>query len=402
MTLLRFAARNVSRNLRRSASIVLAMAAGLVVLVFLKGVTDGYVDEQLEAALGRSAGHVVVHSATSGAIVDGGAAARRLAADVRVVAASPRIRLEAFARTDAGTAGVAVLGVDAAAESRTSWVPRSLVAGEFLPDAAPREAPPAVLGEGLAMRLAAATDDRVTLLVEGRDGALVADVFRVAGVFRTGDRAFDGSVVYVPRDVARTMLLLDGDATEVVARVRDPLRAGEIASAADAAMSSDGLRVESWREAVPEVRQAMETLHAVELLRSATLFLLVGLGIFNTVMMSLYERRRELGVLAAVGMRPGAIFRCLVLEVAILAAHALALGLAVGVAVTQTWLGSRGLDLSALGARLLPGSGVIHPVVRADNLIAAAAWVAAISVAVLVLPAWRLLRLDPAQALRDR
>jgi ABC-type antimicrobial peptide transport system permease subunit len=183
------------------------------------------------------------------------------------------------------------------------------------------------------------------------------------------------------------------------------MRAEASASRAAASQSLAGLRVESWRESVPEVRSAMEMLHAVEFIRSATLFTLVGLGIFNTVMMSLYERRREFGVLLAVGMRPSAVFRVLVLEIAVIAAHALLLGVAVGVGVTQTWLGAKGIDLSSVGAHLpnaLPGASVIHPVVRPDNLLAAAAWIVATSLAVLVVPGWRLLRLDPADALRDR
>jgi ABC-type antimicrobial peptide transport system permease subunit len=191
----------------------------------------------------------------------------------------------------------------------------------------------------------------------------------------------------------------------VIARVRDPMRAAESAARAAASPSLAGLSVESWRESVPEVRSAMEMLHAVEYIRSATLFCLVGLGIFNTVMMSLYERRREFGVLLAVGMRPGAVFQVIVLEIAVIAAHALLVGVAVGVGVTQTWLGARGIDLSAVGAHLpnsLPGASVIHPVVHPDNLLEAAAWIAATSLAVLVVPGWRLLRLDPADALRDR
>jgi ABC-type lipoprotein release transport system permease subunit len=405
MTLVRFAVRNVVRNLRRSVLTMLAMAAGLFVLVFMKGVTDGYVEEQLEAALGISLGHLAVRTTDGSALADGGAAAKALEQDPLVVAAAPRIRFEGFAKSVGGSAGVAVLGVDADAEARTTRLPRSIEVGAFLPPSATGDAPPAALGAELARRLGVSVDDRATLLVEGGDGALTAEVFRVAGVFRTGNAAFDASTMYVPRDVAKRMLVLAGDATEVIARVRDPLRAAESAARASASPAFAGLRVESWRESVPEVRSAMEMLHAVEYIRSATLFCLVGLGIFNTVMMSLYERRREFGVLLAVGMRPGQVFGVLVLEVAVIAAHALLVGTAVGVGVTQTWLGARGIDLSALGAHLpnsLPGAGVIHPVVHPDNLLQAAAWIAAISLAVLVAPGWRLLRLDPADALRDR
>jgi ABC-type lipoprotein release transport system permease subunit len=405
MTLLRFALRNVVRNLRRSVLTALAMAAGLFVLIFVKGVTDGYVDRQIESALGTSLGHVVARAPEGGAIADGAAAARGLESDPDVVAAAPRIRFEGFAKGVGGAVGAVLLGVDAESEARATRLPRSIVEGAFLPPPAKGEAPPAALGAGLARRLDVAVEDRVTLLVEGGDGAMVAEVFRVAGVFRTGDETFDAAAMYVPRDDARRMLLLDGDATEVVARVRDPLRAEEAAARAAAAPALAGLSVENWRESVPELRRAIEMLHALEFLRSVMLFTLVGLGIFNTAMMSLYERRREFGVLLAVGMRPGAVLRCLVLEIAVIAAHAVLLGVAVGVGVTQAWYGTRGIDLSGLGAHLpgaVPGASVIYPIVRPDNLVAAGVWIAATSLAVLVVPGWRLLRMDPAEALRDR
>jgi len=406
MTLLRFAVRNVVRNLRRSVLTMLAMAAGLFVLIFLKGVTDGYVDDQIESALGVSRGHLAVRAVEDGgAVVDAASVVRALESDPRVIAAAPRVRFEGFAKSETGSAGVVVLGVDADAEARATRLPRAVVDGAFLPPAATGDLTPSVVGADLARRLGLARDGRVTLLVEGADGAMVAEVFRVAGIFRTGDGAFDAATMYVPRDAAKRMLSPPGDATEVIARVRDPLRADEIAARVGADPALAGLSTRSWQEYVPELRQGMQMLRAVELVRSITLFLLVGVGIFNTVMMSLYERRREFGVLLAVGMRPAAVFRCVVLEISVIAFHALLVGTAAGLGVTQTWLGARGIDVESVGGRLpnsLPGANVIHPVVHADNLLAATAWILATSIAVLIVPGWRLLRLDPADALRDR
>ena len=402
MTLVRFALRNVLRHRRRSLLTLAIVAAGLFVLVFLRALQDGYIARQFDAALGAGVGHVSLLPADEDAgIADGDGLARRLCEDPAIVAAAPRIRCEGFAKTADASAGVLVVGVDPEAETRVSGFDRELVEGAWLVPAAEGDTPQMVAGEQLAQRLAASAGDRVAVLVQGRDGALVAENFTLTGIVRTGGAAFDQAAVCVPRDVAKRLLLLDGDATEVVAKLRRPLDAPEVAARLDL----PGARVVTWRDTAPWLVQAVEVFAVMERIRSAILLLLVGLAIFNTVTMSVAERRREFGVLMAVGMRPAAIFRCLVLEVGIVSFHGLVLGLAAALVVCGPWLGTHGLDVRDFGARLADsaaGATIIHPLVTPDNVVLATLWVAVLSIAVLVLPAWRILRLDPAEALRER
>ncbi|HEY2988949.1 MAG TPA: ABC transporter permease [Candidatus Binatia bacterium] len=405
LTLLRFARRNVLRNARRSALTVAAMAGGLFVLVFLKGLQDGYVAQRLDAGLGLSLGHIVVRSADRSGILDGTGVAKALASEPGVIAAAPRVRFEAFAQSAAAAAGISVLGVDPAAEASATWLPRAVVAGNFLKPDDLQEPYPMLLGKELARRLDVGLGDKIALLVEGEDRALVAEPFRLVGIFHSGATLFDSGVAYVPRPVAARMVLVRGDATEVIARVNDALAAPEIAARAARTPKLGGLAVDSWREAAPEVLEAMEVLRVMEVIRTTILFALVGLGIFNTVTMALYERRREFGMLMAVGMSPGAIFQLLVLEIALLSLSGVVLGVGSGMAVVTGWLGKTGVSVSALGARLpgaLAGTSVIYPIVRLENLFIAGAWVLGISVAVLIVPLYRILRLDPATVLRDR
>lgn len=418
LTLLRFALRNVLRHPGRSLLMVLAMATFLFVLVFLKAVGDGYVAQRLDAAVGLSYGHVVVRpSDDRGAIADAAAVAAVLRRDAGVRSVIARIRAEGFAKSATDTAGVAVVGVDADTESSATRIATYVTDGSFLPTtdasdpanagraAGSAELVPCVLGADLATKLRVAAGDRVALLVQGHDGALVADVHRVVGIFRTGSSVFDATTVYVPRVALRTALAADGDATEVVARVADPLAADDVARRVAAEPELAALSVQSWREAVPALLEAMEVMRVLERIRGVTLFILVAVGILDVVAMSIAERRRELAMLAAIGMRPGAIAACVTLETAIVAAHAVAIGGGASVLVTALWLGRSGIDVASLGANLpigLEGMRVIHPVVTTGSLATAAAWVAAVALAVAVPPLARILRMDPAEALRER
>ena len=407
LTLARFALRNVWRNRRRSLLTIAAMAGGLFVLVFLKGLQDGYVAQRLDRGLGLSLGHVVVRAADPNApgIADAANIAKAMLSDPAVAAAAPRVRFEAFAQGNDASAGISVAGIDPAAEAGVTWTALALVEGKFWDDKDVAEPYPIVVGRELARRLGVSSGGKIALLVEGEDRALIAEPFRVAGIFHTGATLFDGGVAYVPRRIAARMMLVRGDATEVAARVRDPLAAPDVAARLARDPRFANLTVASWREAAPEMQEAMEVLRVMELIRTGVLFALVGLGILNTITMSLYERRREFGTLMAVGMAPEKIFTLLVLEVAVLALAGVLLGVGGALGVVAGWLGRTGVNVSALGARLpgaLAGTSVIYPIVTGENLLLAGAWVLGISFAVLIVPLYRILRLDPATALRDR
>lgn len=406
-TLLRVALRNVLRHPGRSLLMTLAMATGLFVLVFLKAVGDGYVAQRLESALGLSYGHVVVRPAEDdGEIADAARVAAGLARDPAVLATTARVRGEGLAKSATDTAGVMLVGVDAAAEAATTRLASHVVAGAFLGESARAGDPaPCVLGVDLARKLRVEVADRIAILAQGRDGALAADVYVVAGLFRTGNAVFDATAAYVPRASACAALAVEGDATEIVARVAVPLDADAVAARAAAEPELLGLRIESWRQAVPSVLEAMEVLRVMERIRAFVLFALVAVSILDVVAMSVAERRRELAMLAALGMRPVAVATCVAFETAIVAAHAVVLGTVASVLVTGTWLARTGIDVAKLGANLplgLEGMSVIRPVVSGENLATAAAWVAIVAVAVALPPLWRVVRMDPADALRER
>jgi len=105
------------------------------------------------------------------------------------------------------------------------------------------------------------------------------------------------------------------------------------------------------------------------------------------------------------GMAPGALLRCLLIETGLLAAGGLVIGIGGAALVGVVWLGQTGLDVEALGASLpgaLEGTRVIYPLLQFRNAATAAGWVTVVTFVVLVLPAVRLLRLDPAVAVRGR
>lgn len=401
-----FALRNVLRHRRRSLLVMLALAGGLFVLVFLKALQDGFVAQRLESGLGLAVGHVAVTPGSAGAGLSQVAELRELCVAVPGVrAASARVRGRAFARSAGASAGLEFLGVDPEHEAAALQLPGTLVQGSFL--ARPRlgELRPIVLGLPLATELKLQLGERVALLVEGRDGSLHAEAFALGGLYRSGMPSLDQRSAYIELSAARRLVLAAGEADELVLSLDDPEQVGAVLATLSAQPAFTDLTLQSWHQLAPELRSAMEMLRVVEGVRTVVLFVLVGLGALNAVAMSMFERRREFGVLMAMGMRPGAVLRLLLCEMGLLAAGGVLLGSAAAWLVTELWLARTGIDVSALGANLpgaLEGTSVIYPYLDTAQVLGAAAWVVVLSLAVLAWPAYRLLRLDPAAALVDR
>ncbi|GJM21308.1 MAG: ABC transporter [Planctomycetota bacterium] len=403
---LRFAWRSLRRHPRRSALVVLALAGGLFVLVFLKALQAGFVEQRLESGLGLQLGHLTLTAAdTSRGLHDIDALCSVLEAQSDVLAAAPRVHGRAFARSARGSAAVSVLGVDVERESRAFTLPDLLLSGEFLGKRPIGTLPPVVLGDTLAAALELSLGDQLALLVEGRDGSLHAEAFKVDGLFHSGAPSIDGAAVYLQRRHARVLLDVSAEADDIALRCVDPLTAEALASRLRALPELSGHDIRSWSQTAPELRSALDMLSLVERVRTLVLFVLVGLGTLNAVSMSVFERRREFGMLLSLGLRPWAVARLVLLEMTLLAAAGLALGGGLAWFVVSGVLAEYGLDVSALGARLpgaLEGTSVLFPVFVPEHLFMSALWVGLLSLSVLAWPLLSLLRLDPAQVLRDR
>ena len=398
--LLLFALRGVARNARRSALTGAALAGGIFVMVVLGGLQDGYVDSRLQEGLLLQLGHLRVRGAER-PLPDPLVLADAFVSDGTALAAAPRLRQAAFLMAGGEGEGALVLGVDPERESQVTRLAGLVTQGTFLPEGP--GAPPMVLGRELAATLGATPGTRVTL--HARKGAgLASQAFEVSGLFDAGGGMSEAGVALVRREALALLLGRADGADEVVLRLSDPWQAPALAARLAARPEFAGLAVESWKESAPEIAQAMELMGAMERVRTTVLFALVALGIYTTQSLAMAARRREFGMLLALGMSPVRLLVVLALELIFVAAAAVATGVAASAALIG-WLNGRGLDLADFGARLtgaLEGSTVVRPLFSAQRAGDAALWAAAVAVVVLLLPAARLLRLDAATVLRER
>ena len=338
--IVRLAWRNIGRNKRRTSLTVAAAVFAVVLVVHMIALTGGMHDRMIEDNVRMHAGHLQLTGA--GYLEDRTLErfvrwtpelAAAVDAEPGVAAAAPRLNGFALLSNGPASQGVALLGVDPAREGSVSTWPEQVVRGDFLRRKRPRgEAPDILLGEQLAQALGAQLGGKVLVYTVAYTLENSYDLFRVRGLIHAPDPRLERSLALISLADAQELFAYQGRVSEVAMLVRDlsQLAATRAAVAADvAAHSADPLDVNPWQKVMPELAQLIRIDNVQNYSMLAILVVVVAFGILNTILMSVLERQRELGVMLALGLAPRAIFRLVYVESLVLSGVGLALGLAI-------------------------------------------------------------------------
>lgn len=405
----RLALRGLGRQPRRSGIVIAAIAIGLGSLLFAMAIQYGMFAQMVETAIRTEIGDLQVHSRNWREAAPLEARLREVEtltvlhelATLRGVA--PRLRGEALAQSPRATVGVRVLGADPGREREVSTLATFLRQGAWI-GSSPRRV---VVGAGLARRLRAAVGDKIVLSVQDARGDLTGEAFRVGGILRAPSRPLDDGVVIVRLDEAQRLYGVPGEVSELALAVRDPSaladrdsRALEVPRAAAEAALGSGVRVETWRQIQPMLSTMLGLFDQMAWVVYAAIFIAMAFGIANVLLMSVFERTREIGVLLALGMPPARMVAIVQAEALVLVALGVVLGFALGFGAVASLRG--GIDLSAFseGLQMFGVPTRLVPVARPGDI-----WVpvgVALITALLasLWPALRAVRTNPADALR--
>jgi ABC-type lipoprotein release transport system permease subunit len=399
----RMAWRNLWRNPRRTAVVVTAIAVGIGGCVFSMAINIGMIVGMVDVAIRGGLGHMQVHASGWEAspelevrLEDGGASVSRALDTVPEIRHwAPRVRAQGLAASPRASVGVQILGVDPRREAGVSIAAESLVAGTWLGE--PRRV---VIGGKLAERLESEVGDKLVVSVQDLAGELTGQAFRIAGVIRAGSPELDERTVFLGLDEAQTLLGLGESVSEIVVVTADRHHIGAIQSELEAALGNRS-EVRSWEQLQPVLVYMVETMDSMGWIVYAAVFIAMAFGIANVLLMAVFERTREIGMMRAVGMSRGKVVRMVVLESAFVTALGLALGVALG--AVGVWGLGDGIDLSRW-ASSIDAYGiqpVLTPALRTRDLVAPVAIGGVTAVISSFWPALRAARAKPADALRQ-
>jgi ABC-type lipoprotein release transport system permease subunit len=410
---LKLGARNLWRNRRRTLIELVAIGGSVFLAMSARNLAIGSYEQMIRDGVKSGSGHIGYYhpewhaERTTDLVfpVDGLMAS--VAADPAVARVSPRLYVGGLARTGYGARPGAAVGLDFAAESGDHPLldPRRIVAGRLpAPGSELRRTPEALIGVELAADLGIDVGKRFVWTAQDAAGTMQAMPVRVSGLVRTGMREVDGGMLMLPR-AALARFVGEGDlAHELAVMLRHPdLQRAALPRLQALVADRSDVQAMPWQDAMPALSSAIEIDKQGQYVFFVIMFLLVGIGTVNTLLMSVMERTREFGVVRALGVGRSGVLRMVLAEAAALGV----LGVLLGVALTVLlglYLSTHGLDMRDVYGETDFGGVLMDPVMRSSwDLPAMVVLGGAMFVVALLAslyPAWRATRVQPADAMR--
>lgn len=394
--------RNLWRNYRRTLIMLLAITLGVWAMIFMTSLLRGMVDDMVRQGIAALPGHVQIHAAeyrddpsvTHSLPAPDGQLLEVLNGEM-VASWSSRVRVPAMISSEYENRGVTLLGVDPVGEMALGFKKSDIVEGRFLDGVEDRGV---VIGKKLMQRLETRLGKRVVLMSQDPDNAIADGGYRVVGVFKAELESREEGFVYAGRDVVQAMLGIGAEVSEIAVLGQD-YRAPEKLAASIRAVVPPDREVLSWLDLDPYLATMMRVMNGFVLVWMVVIFLALSFGLVNTLMMAIFERVREIGLMRALGMRPSAIVYLILVESLMM----LALGLLVGnlLAIGTVLPLKDGIDVSAVsqGLEMMGASSMLYPVLLWPDLVLANVVVIVLGMITSLLPAWRAARYRPVQAL---
>lgn len=406
MTLyLRLAWRNVWRHRRRTFLIAIGMGVTMSLLVFYDGLIGGFEQAIYGNAIQLLGGNIQVHapgySEKAGRkpllpLDDPDAVVKAAEAHPDVVVASKRIVTGGLVTNREGAFAITIVGVETDKEGKITPVSSNISSGRYL---LPDDADVIVIGRGLANAMEIEVGDRITMVGNTTHEQTRQRTMTVIGIYDVGVPSVEKGTIYVSLAEAQSLFGLEGQVTEVVISLKQIGLEPGVMDAIET--SAPGYEIESWETSIPDLKKTMDMKTGVMSVFGVFMLGIAAIGILNLLMMAVFERTREIGVIGALGLKPREIAILFLTEGILIGLMGAAFGAILGTAINGI-LGVYGLDYSQFSdlteyTALISGS--IYPQLVPLKVLKHAFTVAIIAALAALYPALEASRREPAEAL---
>ena len=398
----RLAWRNLWRNHRRTVIMLAAIAIGIWAMMFMTALMRGMVNDMVRDAVKSLPGHVQIHhadyrddpSVINSLDMPSGELLVALNGP-EVTAWAPRVRVPAVISSERESRGVTLVGVDPAMERDISFVADATTTGRFLEDSADNGL---IIGAKLADTLDTELGKRVVLMSQDPDNEIADRGFRVVGIFDAKVQNLEEGFVFIGLTTAQKMLRIDQRVHEI-AIAGSGFRDVAPLQNAIAAVASPESSVLPWFELDAYLGTMLGVMDGFVLVWIIVVFLALSFGLVNTLVMAVFERVREIGLMLALGMKPYVILSQIIVESVLL----LLIGLLIGnlLAWATVIPLQDGIDVSMVGEgmEMFGASSVLYPELLLDDVIMANVIVIVLGIVASLSPAWRASRYQPIEAI---
>ena len=396
--------RNIWRNKRRTFVILTAVVIGVWSMIFLGALMRGIADRMVENSISTLTGHIQIQG--EGYRDDPVIESRiiepdRILDDLETLPPNarwtPRLRVNAVASNARHSGGLTMVGISPAREAQVSFVGNAVTEGRYLEEDDPYGI---LVGRALLEKFETRVGHKLVLMSQEAGGEIASRAFRIAGVFDAELESTEKQFVFVNLEAAQDMLKVAGDLSEIAILLDRYLDAEIVADKIRDFLSDEAVGVYTWKELLPMVTAVLKMYDGFIFFWFVVVFVAMGFGLVNTILMAVFERVREFGLLRSIGMKP----RLVVAEVLAESFYLLAIGTFAGNVLgfaTVFALSREGIDLSAFaaGMEFAGMSRVIIPVLYAKDVVAADATVFVLGLLISLYPAVKASRFSPVEAM---
>lgn len=399
--LLQLSWRNLWRNRHRTTIMLVAMGVGVWSLIgsaaLMRAWSSSSLDTGLRNMIGQGQMHAPGYRDNPGVKRDMALPAgrlRQLLDSPAVARWAPRARVPTVIQSEYNTYPVTLNGIVPAREHGLSFIPDTIAKGRYLTDGSDGGL---LLGRKLAARLHTALGRRVVLMTQSADGTLAERGFTIVGIFSSNPDN-ETNEVFTGLATAQALLGLPADKiTGVSFDLKDPAKLKSFVPKLRAAAPS--LDIQPWNTLVPLISAINTLSDSFVWIWLAIMFLLLAFGIVNTLLMSLFERTRELGLLQALGLTPRLILKQIMLETAMLVGLGVIIGLAAGALTILAFHNGLDLGFLAVGAQWLGAGTVLYLRFAPVDFFGTGLLIWVLGVGASVWPVWRTVRRTPIDAI---
>ncbi|UCB56131.1 MAG: ABC transporter permease [Thiotrichales bacterium] len=400
--ILMLAWRNLWRNHRRTLIMLAAITVGVWAMIFMTALMRGMVDDMLLNGIRGLPGEVQIHhpdyrddpnvNNSMPAPHDALLSAMRVP---EVTAWTSRVRVPAVISSERDSRGVVLLGVEPQSEVKVSFDLETIIEGRFLEDSSDRGL---VIGAKMADRLETDLGKRVVVMSQDPDNNIADRGFRIVGVYKAKLASLEETYIYGGRETVQKMLKLGNSVSEVAISGGDYRNVDRWLGGIQQAAGND-VETLPWYEIDTYLGSMLAMMDGFVLVWIIIVFLALSFGLVNTLVMAVFERVREIGLMQALGMRPSTILYQILMESLLLLLIGLALGNAIAVGTIIPLQGGIDISVVAEGMEMMGTSSMLYPALKLNDMILANLIVIILGLLTSILPAWRAASYNPIEAL---
>ncbi len=402
--IIRLAWRNIWRNKMRSMVIIASVTAGLFAGMAIMALYKGMMKSRIRTVIDTETGHVQLHAKGFMGDLDPKLFIQGdekmiafLSGDKSIKAIAQRTITAGMVSTPNGSSGVSIIGISPVEETNVSGLGKKMREGKM-------DWPPKtrgiLMGKKLAKKLKIAVGEKVVITMTDTADNLISSAYRMQGIYQSANAPLDEVNVYISRKDLQDMLGLSNQVHEIAIVLQDDTLLNHTVQ--QLAHQYPSLAVESWKEISPETSLMAETVDTLSYIILVIILIALSFGIMNTMMMSILERRHEIGMMMALGMGRSPLLILIMTETFFLTLTGIPIALAIGTTVIEHYA-KKGMDLSGMGKEMMESFGfetMIYPDFPSDKIGFIILLVFATALVSSIVPILKSLRLDPVSALQ--